>query len=821
MTSPRYVRWLTELPAASRGGSMSPAFQRHIARLSAIAADDKEIGKEVLQAVGDVLRPDKAQAADPAENDGTFAGRMGLGGPKPEENAPEPPATGRQQAELRATPEQRSFLLPLKVPRGGYTSEPGTFERFKEGLALPGIINQPLEAWQRAQEKAAAGASPGELVPDVTQAALGAGAGAAITALPGGIERSALGTFIGRVGAEGLAKAGRPTALKVLNFAEHREATGWSPERIQDAARQIIERNDPRLGSVRKGADGEWRIEIDDSGSRFDPNAGTGRLGGALQHEELYTAYPEMRNIDLQQPERSGGYHMPGVARYGVPSEIGVGRGSPDPRRTALHETQHEAQLIEGFGRGGSPADFEKGGPLAHLRQPGESAKEAYQRIAGEVEAEKTANRRDLTPAERRDIGPEFSSPNIPPDRQIVRYGGEGISESSGGRSAKWSDEMNATLAKMVEDGATMKQIGAAMGLNPSVVWKQANMMGLTLRDQASQMRKRWADPEYRATVGARTSERMKKLNADPEFAAARDQRIKDLHANPEFAAAHRERMRERMTALNERRAAEMPAGRGRAPQTRLDAAALSHEQKIRNLEDKLRAGGRSDDAIAQAINAKFGTAVTAEDIAGGNVWWRVGEGADTDWSHHAVRLDAPIGETQATGHQRIAESDPAWHLSGERAEPIEPVIKFVEPKKPTFEIIGRVSDAPPAKPAPAQKILNSSARIEIATEVRELWMRGVSNARIIAAIKKRYGYDLTPEEIRPMTLNRWEAKPNFSAGIPLPASSQDQPHYSNRQPRDDAGRFNGPPRKPRRAPSRVPSSDLARIGLEQGRPLQ
>jgi len=39
-------------------------------------------------------------------------------------------------------------------------------------------------------------------------------------------------------------------------------------------------------------------------------------------------------------------------------------------------------------------------------------------------------------------------------------------------------------------------------------------------------------------------AERMRKLNADPEFAAANAERMRKLHADPEFAAANAERMR-------------------------------------------------------------------------------------------------------------------------------------------------------------------------------------------------------------------------------------------------------------------------------------
>jgi hypothetical protein len=55
------------------------------------------------------------------------------------------------------------------------------------------------------------------------------------------------------------------------------------------------------------------------------------------------------------------------------------------------------------------------------------------------------------------------------------------------------------------------------------------------------------AEPEFAAA----RDERLKKLNAEPEFAAARDERLKKLHAQPEFAAANAERGREHMKKTN------------------------------------------------------------------------------------------------------------------------------------------------------------------------------------------------------------------------------------------------------------------------------
>jgi len=59
---------------------------------------------------------------------------------------PPPSADKRARHFADPAPEQRGFLLPLRVPRGGYQTDPGTVDRFLEGLAVPGIIHEPFQA---------------------------------------------------------------------------------------------------------------------------------------------------------------------------------------------------------------------------------------------------------------------------------------------------------------------------------------------------------------------------------------------------------------------------------------------------------------------------------------------------------------------------------------------------------------------------------------------------------------------------------------------------------------------------------------------------
>ena len=53
---------------------------------------------------------------------------------------------------------------------------------------------------------------------------------------------------------------------------------------------------------------------------------------------------------------------------------------------------------------------------------------------------------------------------------------------------------------------------------------------------QAERMRKLNADPEFAAAHAERMRERMRKLHADPEFAAANAERMRKLHADAKRA---------------------------------------------------------------------------------------------------------------------------------------------------------------------------------------------------------------------------------------------------------------------------------------------
>ena len=86
-------------------------------------------------------------------------------------------------------------------------------------------------------------------------------------------------------------------------------------------------------------------------------------------------------------------------------------------------------------------------------------------------------------------------------------------------RLLRWPDRI--ALAREVEMGGA--ELARIVGVSPATVSRHAKRHG--------------GLPDKRA-------ERMRRLHADPEFAAANAERMRRLHADPEFAAANAERMR-------------------------------------------------------------------------------------------------------------------------------------------------------------------------------------------------------------------------------------------------------------------------------------
>jgi hypothetical protein len=217
------------------------------------------------------------------------------------------------------------------------------------------LISQPLK--EAGEATSTALASPNLLQDPYAQHQLSSAMlnfGARASAVPrpagslgvfGGVE--AVTSDIGRLAeAQHLSAAGHP-------LSSIWENTGWN-----------------------KGPGGDWRFEIPDTPAKLtwpsgqrpqwsptDPvllqsMTGNYKLDKVLDHPDLYKAYPELRDIDVNTypPHALSSY----AGHYDPDTKsITLDPRSPeDTLSTLLHETQHAVQHIEGFPRGGNPTEF-------------------------------------------------------------------------------------------------------------------------------------------------------------------------------------------------------------------------------------------------------------------------------------------------------------------------------------------------------------------------------------------------------------------------------------------------------------------------------
>lgn len=186
-----------------------------------------------------------------------------------------------------------------------------------------------------------------------------------------------------------------------LSQAEELEKQGKSNEEIRQQTGWF------------KGMDGKWRFEIDDSKTVFDFSVFDGVTGEktvklplVMKNTELYTAYPDLRNVDVQwvaramsgesgSAESEGDYHVITL----------VSSDETDKEEVLTHEVQHIIQSLEGFAEGGNVG-------LYYAAAGGDEAVafDMYQRTAGEIEARDTAARRGMSAEERAKKRPDLRS---------------------------------------------------------------------------------------------------------------------------------------------------------------------------------------------------------------------------------------------------------------------------------------------------------------------------------------------------------------------------------------------------------------------------
>jgi hypothetical protein len=238
-----------------------------------------------------------------------------------------------------------------------------------------------------------------------------------------------LGTFIG--------KGSKLWNAESNSIAKALEKEGLAPETIWS-----------QTGNV-KAPDGKWRQEISDVGSKITDDVYKGikenqryegLMSNALEHPELYKAYPDVGNI------KTGMYAWSKPEGSYMADTRTITAGGPSTgyqKSAALHEIQHDIQQKEGFARGGSPENFPSSQDINDAQVmstlikkgslPSEASKwvrdnlgrspstkamdlatkqgadvfnipsntDQYRRLAGEAEARLTQRRMSLSPEQR------------------------------------------------------------------------------------------------------------------------------------------------------------------------------------------------------------------------------------------------------------------------------------------------------------------------------------------------------------------------------------------------------------------------------------
>lgn len=184
--------------------------------------------------------------------------------------------------------------------------------------------------------------------------------------------------------------------------------------------------------------------------------SGNATLEDVIDHEELFQAYPQLRNVRVEFKELPGntqGYFSPSENKIALDSKL---RSAPEA--TIIHEIQHAIQKAEGFASGASPEywqqhrDEAKEARIADIREEiarleeqlpwdlnrwtaeddaietkigeledsiidiqngvGMNSYDLYRNTAGEIEARDAATRRGLTPEQRRAAPPARADEN-------------------------------------------------------------------------------------------------------------------------------------------------------------------------------------------------------------------------------------------------------------------------------------------------------------------------------------------------------------------------------------------------------------------------
>jgi hypothetical protein len=204
--------------------------------------------------------------------------------------------------------------------------------------------------------------------------------------------------------------AGKPSASGLSVFGGLRAA---NPKvRMQQVAEVALAAGkDPnevwKLTGWRKGSEGAWKFEIDDSKALFVPErmreGDAVKLPDVFKHERLFEQYPELAQVKVRygHPES-----MEGLSGVFDPKSNAITLkpgGTPEKiKGTLLHEIQHWVQKKEGFAFG---TKYDPRAPSV------------YNWSAGEIEARDVRDRMGFGPEQRRE-----TAPWDPPGSLVKRY---------------------------------------------------------------------------------------------------------------------------------------------------------------------------------------------------------------------------------------------------------------------------------------------------------------------------------------------------------------------------------------------------------------
>ncbi len=242
--------------------------------------------------------------------------------------------------------------------------------------------------------------------------------------------------FAGAVAARHLASQGETRPTKAIELAARLKRQGASAETIHAETSKLLS-GTPYSG-VHYGLDGKVRFEISDEVAKVRPRgldkSGRGYAGDFIQHPEFYRAYPEAQLLGVEKAKFTGGGYDGRTVHIGTnhfSKSLLAGQQVPrnSARGVALHELQHYVQDVEGFAPGASPDDFKS-------RFPGKSNEAVrlalYNSTAGEVEAENTRGRRNMTAAQRR-ASPPTSTEGVPRSEQHIGHHTSPMARQFGG----------------------------------------------------------------------------------------------------------------------------------------------------------------------------------------------------------------------------------------------------------------------------------------------------------------------------------------------------------------------------------------------------